>query len=220
MTYGEEPWRSKRRDETDSEWKMRVIQEEQGLRDRDGPLITPETDSHGDYSDEFVMHAESYTLARTKRNNAVSPIEFLFRRGAIDNEQLDAAEQVEMAHGIITSGVTVRGSNLDARVDNSGASRDALVEQIAMVRLEMTYSRWRRRIKRKPAMIVDMLTGRRSLADIARSHKTGWPRARQLLIDALDAWIEIREKVARDVDQEDLDAAHKRLMYENLKWGA
>lgn len=214
MTVGyiDEAWRKKRKDETDLQWRLRVMQEEQDLRDRDGPIITPEAEQHGDYHDTFVMHTDSYTLARTKRNAAVSPIEFLHRRGAIDSNQLEAAEQIEIAHSIITRGISIRGANFEARVDNSGAGRDVLIEQLAIVRLEVTYSKWRRRVKQKPAMILAMLTGTRSLFEIARGHKTGWPRARQLLIDSLDAWLELRDKVARDITQDDVDRVYSKLV--------
>lgn len=214
MTVGyiDEAWRQKRKDETDLQWRLRVMQEEQDLRDRDGPIITPETEQHGDYHDTFVMHTDSYTLARTKRNSAVSPIEFLHRRGGIDDLQLEAAEQIEAAHMIVTGDVRIRGANLDPRVDNAGSANDPILESLAVVRLQATYSEWRRRLRQKPEMVLAMLTGRRALADIAKGHRTGWPRAKDLLIRSLDLWIAIRDTAKNDIDERDVEAICARIM--------
>jgi hypothetical protein len=157
------------------------------------------------------MHVETQTLARTKRNRQVSPYLSLYERGTIDKDQYGAALEIAAAAEMITRAVSIRGANLGARVDQSGSAHDALVERLATVRLEIAYTIWRNRLPMPRALYLDMIIGHGSLAAKARQHRLGWPRAKRLLIRSLDRWIEVRESVARRVDEEDLEAAHKRL---------
>lgn len=203
--------RAKRRDETDLDWRQRIARFDQERRAVGQPLVTLEAERHGDYRDEFVMHVETQTLARTRRNRVASPFLALYERGTIDKDQYGAALEIAAAAEMITRSVSIRGARLAARVDNSGAAHDALVEKLATVRLEVAYTLWRSRLPMPRAMFVDMIVHPGSLKAIARRHGMGWPRAKRLLIRALDRWPDIRERVAHNIDQEDLDAAHKRL---------
>lgn len=211
--------RTKQRGETDLDWRQRIAKLEQDRRASGAPIVTPEAEQHGDYRDEFVMHVETQTLARTKRNRVASPFLALYERGTIDKDQYGAALEIAAAAEMITCSVSIRSARLAARVDNSGAADDALVEKLATVRLEVAYTLWRSRLPMPRAMFVDMIVHPGSLKAIARRHGMGWPRAKRLLIRALDRWNDIRERVARNIDQEDLDAAHKRLSAPVLRKG-
>jgi len=105
----------------------------------------------------------------------------------------------------------VRGASLEARVDNSGAGRDILIEQIGLVRIEMAYTRWRLQLPVPRRMFLDMVTSGQPLFRTARRYGMGWPRASRLLIKALDRWIDLREKMVREVDERDVENAHKRV---------
>ena len=211
MSGGEEAWRSKRSNETDLEWRLRVDHEEQLRLRHSGPLVTAEAEQHAEYRDDFVLHIETFTLARTKRNMATSPFADLFFRGVIDKDQYGASVEIVAAAEIVMRDAGMRGSNYEARVDGSGSARDALVEHIAHVRLSVAYTRWRNRLPMPKRMILDMLLEPGSLKAKARKYKLGWPRARMLLLKALDNWIDVREAVARSIDEQDVEGAHKRI---------
>lgn len=203
--------RRKRADETDLQWKLRVMQLDTELRDKSGPLVTKEAETHAEYRDEFVLHIETLTLARTKRNVTITPIMDLYNRGAIDKDQFSAAVEIQMAAEVVQSAVALRGASLEARVDNSGSARDALVEHIAGVRVARTYTLWRQRLPTPKRLVLDMLLERGSLASTARKHGASWPKARKILIRSLDRWIELREKVGQLVDDRDVEAIHLRI---------
>lgn len=203
--------RSKKRGETDLQWRTRIAEMDHNIRDATGPLITAETEFQGDYRDEFVMHIETYTLARTKRNREQSPFGQLYDRGQITKEQYEAAVDIACAVERVQRSVSVRGASLEARVDCSGSASGLLVERLSVAKLEITYSLWRRRLPMPRQMIIDMIILPGSLFAKCRIYRMGWPKARKRLLDALDRWIELREKVAREVDEEDLRAAHLRL---------
>lgn len=202
---------NKRFDETYLQWKSRLARLRAIERDRSVPLVTPEAEQHGEYSQSDVLHEETNTRIVTKRNLTVSPIELLHRRGTITEDQFKAAIEIEMAHRITTGDVAIRSASLEARVDNSGAARDVLFERLAMVRIERMYSRWRVFIPVPRQMILDMVLGRGGIAKIAMSYGVGYRRAKKLLETALDSWIAIREDVVKTVDERDLEAAHYRL---------
>lgn len=203
--------RVKRPTETDLQWRQRIAKLDQDERDRSEPIVTAEAERHGDYRDEFVMHIETQTLARTRRNRAASPFLAFYERGLIDKDQYAAALEIAAAAEGITRAVSIRGAQLAARVDSSGSAHDALVERLAAVRLEVAYTIWRSRLPMPRAMFIDMVVHPGSLKATARQHGVGWPRAKRLLFRALERWSEIREKTARRIDQEELEAAHKRL---------
>lgn len=203
--------RDKRPDETEWQWRSRLLRLNAVERDRSQPLVTPEAERHAEYRNADIRHVETNTIAVTKRNVTASPIETLFHRGGITDEQFMAAEEVEMAHRITTGDVSIRSGSLESRVDNSGASRDVLFERLAMVRIERMYSRWRIVIPVPRQMILDMILGRGGMSMIARRYGMRYYRARNLLQRALDSWIDIREDVVRTVDERDLEAAHYRL---------
>jgi hypothetical protein len=220
MNGAEESWREKRPAETNLEWRARVEHEEQLRLRHSGPLVTPEAEQHAEYKDEFVLHIESFTLARTKRNMATSPFADLFFRGVIDKDQYGASVEIVSASEILTRDTGMRGASFEARVDGSGSARDALVEHIAQVRLSVAYTEWRKRLPMPKRMILDMLLEPGSLFVKARRFRVGWPKARRQLIQALDNWIEIREKVARNIDEKDVEWAHIRALDENQHKGA
>ena len=216
MAGVEDRERIKKPGETDLQWRLRIAQLDIDVRGADGPLITPETEGHGNYTETFIRHIETNTMAWTKRNQKSSPMDVLHSRGVITADQLHAAEQIEVANSLVSGDVAVRGASLEARVDNSGGNRDLLIEGLARVWAELTYSRWRRAIPEPKAMILEMITGTEAVSRVCRRFNMRWSAARNLLIGALDTWIGLNDKVVEDVDREDIEAAHKRINREKV----
>lgn len=204
--------RAKRRGETDLQWRLRISQYDLDTQAADGPLVTPEAETHGDYRLQFVMHIETYTLAYTSRNHEFTPFDDLLDRGTITKEQYEAAMQIQMVSERIGRSVSVRGASLEARVDNSGGNSSMfLAERLIDVQLEMAFTRWRQRLPVPRSMILDMVLMSGPLFRKARSYGIGWPKARKRLKNALDNWITERDRVAKEVDDQDLTAAYHRL---------
>jgi hypothetical protein len=208
---GETSIRDKRAGETDLQWRLRLARRDAMERDRKAPLVTPEAERHGDYRDTAVMHVETQTIAVTKRRMDATPLQVMHDRGGITTDQLEAAQQIEMAHEIVVGGVSVRGASLEARVDNSGAGRDVLIERLYLVQIEVIYSRWRLTIPTPKRMILDMIVSTKGPSAVARRYRTGWPKARRQLIRSLDSWLNIRDQVAKQIDERDVENAQKRV---------
>lgn len=184
--------RRKRPGETHAQWQARIENFDLMNQVIDGPLVTPEAQTHGEYRLDFVMHIETYTLAYTQRNHRFGPFDDLLDRGTIDKDQYEAAMQIQMVSERIGRSVSVRGASLEARVDNSrGSSSLFLAERLIDVQLEIAFTRWRQRLPVPRSMILDMILMSGPLFRKARSYGIGWPKARKWLIRSLDNWIEI-----------------------------
>lgn len=71
----------------------------------------------------------------------------LYESGALDEDQLAAAEQIAEAYRSITAAVAVRTASLEARIDGSAHGR-AEEEQLGRVTSEHVYREWRASIGR------------------------------------------------------------------------
>jgi hypothetical protein len=175
------------------------------------PLIPVEAETQADFGDEFIVHVETNTKAWTKRNRTTSPIAVMHERGQLTAMQFAAAGQIAFTVEAIERAVSVQCASLEARVDHSGSGRDTLIERLAAVRREQTYSRWRLTLPTPKRLILDMVLTPRSLVATARIYNVPWRRARMFLLDALDRWSDIEERVWREIDIDDLNAALARL---------
>lgn len=131
---------------------------------------TPETHEHADH-----MARRPGSIAR------------LFASGAIDREQLAAAEAIAEAHRAITADVRVRTASLETRVDGGEHGRHA-AELFGRVRAELTYDRWRALVGGPVDLLLSVIVYDVGLTIAARRYRTSMPRARRLLGDALDLW--------------------------------
>lgn len=155
---------------------------------------------------------ETYAaLDAVPSNRRQSPIGRLYESGAIDDDQHNAAEEIATVAEMIERAVSVRGASLEARVDNSGAGKDKLVEHLVRVRLEVTYSAWRLRLPMPRRMVLDMLLTNQPLTATARAYKVPWRKARKVLIDAIDRWIDIKERVWSSVEPDDVESVYRKL---------
>ena len=95
-------------------------------------------------------------------------------------------------------------------MDCSGSGHDNIVEKLGYVRSEATYTRWRKSIAIPRRMIVDMVLEYRLLFATALTYGVGWPRAKRLLSNALDHWINLMVVTRRNLDEADIKLAHIR----------
>ena len=204
-------WSDKRPNETHFEWRARVARLEVIERDRSVPLVTPEAEQHAEYRDCEVLHIETYTVAPTRRNATMAPIADLYARGGITKEQFEAAQQIEIAVEILSAGVAMRGASLEARVDNSGAARDILIERVGLARIERAYTQWRVMLPGPKRMLIDMIVGTQPLVAVARTYGVNWRKARKRLLESLDRWTNLMERARRNIDADDLENAQKRV---------
>jgi len=203
--------------ETHREWQERLDIAHLVRRYPGEPLIPAEAEAHGDYVENLVTHVETNTRASTKRNRQQSALALMHERGAIAPAQYEAAGQIARIAESIERAVSLRGAKLEGRVDCDGSARDMLTERLSHVRLEMTYSRWRDRLPMPRRMVIDMVISDRDLVGTARVHNVPWREARRRLIAGLDLWLELRDAVWREVDDEDTARAYRRLGEGGLK---
>lgn len=176
---------------------------------RDGP--TPEAERQGSYADVTVV-ADDRSQATVRRSQSSSGLVRLHENGHLSDEQFLAAQHIARVIRSIESEVSVRGASLEARVDNSNSSRDILIEHIQFVRDEVAYTNWRKKIPFPKRMVIDMISTEKSLAAIARKYRKSWVKARVILTDSLDIWITERDRVSDKVDEQDMLAAHYRIL--------
>ncbi len=203
--------RAKRRDETHAQWQARLDAMLPYERETGEPVLTPEALAQGDFEPAFVPDHETGQVTKTLRRKSASSMARLHDNGQITSDQWAASQEIALVAEMIERSVSVRGASLEARVDGSGSARDVLVERLHLVRMERAYTAWRQHLPMPRRMVIDMVLGDRELYVTARSHNVGWPRARRLLLGALDRWIDIRERIWRDVDERDVLARYARL---------
>ena len=170
---------------------------------------TPEQLRAGGFDRDFVTHAETATKAMAhKRRQSRSALEYMRSRGSLTDEQYYSAQQIAEIAEKIERSVASRCASMEARVDCSGSSRNALFESLRHVRAEAAYSEWRASLPLPRRMVIDMVTKDAGLSAIAAEHNMGWPRAQRVLKDALDAWPAIYRKYCREIGQEDVTRRH------------
>lgn len=131
---------------------------------------TPETHEH---------HA-----AEQKRPGAIAR---LWNAGTIGDDHLDAAERIASSYWAIARDVIVRTASLEARVDSSGHGR-AEEEAYGAVLADLTYDAWRRALGPAGDLVLAVVVHDTGLTIAARRHGMSMPRARRVLIEALDLW--------------------------------
>ena len=140
------------------------------------------------------------------------PIQVLHGAGAIDDLQKRSAEQIAAVAERIGADVAIPIASLEARVDKSRQGDGGFYERLAIVRMEVAYTRWRAAVP-CPAVVLDMLVGETvGFSVAARRHHMHHRRARRLLMQALDLWPEFVVAVARELDDATLAALHATIL--------
>lgn len=174
-------------------------------------IMPDEVAQHAPYDEGFVTHVETNTKAQTRRNRQQSSLILMRDNGTIDDDQYASAIEIAQVIEGIERAVSVRGASLEARVDNAGAGCDVLVERLSRVRLEMSYSEWRRSLPMPRRMILDMLIADRALKVTARTYGMGWPRAKGMLLRSLNYWPLVKDRVWARIDERDVEARYLRI---------
>jgi hypothetical protein len=148
------------------------IEERVSLRERWSHKAngTPETHEHADRAAR-----RPGSLAR------------LHASGAIDDDQLAAADGIADAYRMVTAGVAIRTASLVARVDGGGHGK-AEAAMFAGIHADFTYDLWRRTIGAGAAPVLDVIVHDQGLTLVARHYGMSMPRARRMLARALDHW--------------------------------
>lgn len=158
---------------------------------------------------------ETHAAAATMRQGALAR---LHRSGAISNDQLGWALEIQAEHERIDAAVGFCGASLETRVDISRNCDAAFFETLGAVRRAMAYTRWRNSLSMlcSPCLtgaqhVLEMVVADLGVTWGARRLRMSVRRARKVLIDALDMWPSILRDVSNGVDEQDLLLAHRRI---------
>lgn len=177
----------------------------------DDELVPAEVLAQGEYSMVTIVEDERSSQATVLRAKDRSPLLDLLSRGVIDEEQYGAACEIAAIVERMEGTVGMRSASLEARVDNSGAAKDLLIETLGQVRREVAYGKWRDHLPYPKRMVIDMVVLQRPIFATARRYRMGLPKARTRLVDALTDWLKVKEEVFAMVDERDVLSAHWRV---------
>lgn len=200
---------AKRRDENHLQWRARLARMEETRRRQGEDTVTPEAKLHG-LTEALVQDDEGRTWQSYRRKSR-SALAYMRERGKLTDDEFYSAQRIAEIAEMLERNVSLGCASLEARVDCSGSARDALNESLYRVRAEGAYTEWRSKLPIPRRMVIDMVTRDAGFKAIAREHNMGWPKAQQVLKDALGAWPDILAKYVKIIDQEDLDRQHARL---------
>jgi hypothetical protein len=111
----------------------------------------------------------------------------LLASGAIDADQVRAAEQIAACYWTIAADVTVRTANLEPQVHGSAHGRSE-EERLTRIAAEFAYTAWRTSLRGYGEALLAVIVHDQALTVVARRHGLSMPRARRLLTGALDLW--------------------------------
>lgn len=143
-------------------------------------------------------------INRVPRRQRQSPLVRMYHAGKISIDELAAAEQIVSVIEMIQRAVSPKTSNLEARVDCSGAAKDVLVEGLNRIRMETAYRLWRDQLPEPRQMILEMIQTNQPYTEQARKFRVNWRTARKRLITSLQNWIFIFEETQKSVSAADV----------------
>ena len=117
----------------------------------------------------------------------------LYDSGAIDKDQLAAADQIAEAYRAITADVAVRTASYETRLDGSTHGRIEL-QHLGRIHADLTYTWWRDAIGGCVEALLSVIVHDVGLTIVAREGGISMPRARRMLTDALDLWPQARRR--------------------------
>lgn len=136
------------------------------------------------------------TLERAARSQQ-GALARLYRSGAIDANQLAAAEEIRLVVERIRSAVALPIASWETRVDAGFRLDAAHQERYGHVVGELSYTRWRAEVDGPASMLIEMIADDIGYSVAAVQYRMSARRARALLIDALELWWKIRGHVGR-----------------------
>lgn len=151
---------------------------------------------------------ETHAKASLVRQGALAR---LYEAGDIDAEQLAASVSIAVVHARITGPVTIGTVSYETRVDQSAGGGNIAFERLGAVRAEVTYTHWRQRIA-EPALVLAMVVEDLGVTRAAAKFRMRNAKAKKLLLDALDLWVEMNGRVCREIDDASLAAAQAGIL--------
>lgn len=136
------------------------------------------------------------TLERAARSQQ-GALARLYRSGAIDANQLAAAEEIRVVVERIRSAVALPIASWETRVDAGFRPDAAHQERYGHVVGELSYTRWRADALGPTSMLIEMIVDDIGYSVAAVRYRMSARRARALLIAALDLWWQKRRIVGR-----------------------
>ncbi len=150
---------------------------------------------------------ETHEAHRRRRAGAIAR---LHASGYLSDDELAWSQEIAAAVERIMTDAQMRTCSLETRVDVSRHGDGG--EAIGAVWSEMAYSRWREKIGKDAAFVLDMVVHDVGLVRAADAHSMTVTRGRKTLIDALHLWREIFMGVRREVTEADLLAAQAGIL--------
>lgn len=150
---------------------------------------------------------ETHEAHRRRRAGAIAR---LHASGYLSDDELAWSQEIAAAVERIMADAQMRTCSLETRVDVSRHGDGG--EAIGAVWSEMAYSRWREKIGKDAAFVLDMVVHDVGLVRAADAHSMTVARGRKMLIDALQLWRDIYMGVRREVTEADLLAAQAGIL--------
>lgn len=150
-------------------------------------------------------------IERVPRHRRQWPLDRMLKAGKIDHDEHLAAQEIAWVIELIERAVSIRSVSLEARVDCSGSARDALVESLGRVRLEIAYRTWRDLLPKPPRMFIEMIITNRSYVSLAARYRVNWRQARKQLISALRRWDDCKRAARTMVGREEVEAVYAKI---------
>ena len=173
-------------------------------------LRLEQRDAQDRYGHKPYGTVQTHMAAQCARGGALLR---LYQSGAIDIEQLGAAQEIAAEAERIGADVQVRTVSLETRVDGGARHGDAFFEALGRVRREVAYTRWRERLPRGVAPIVlDMIVEDIGVTAAAKRHRMHPRRAKKALVDALDDWTITIRAVVKEIDAATVLAAQAAIL--------
>jgi hypothetical protein len=157
-----------------------------------------------DYGHKVHGTVETHAKAARIRQGSLA---LMFEKGQITINQLAASQQIRVVVERIGLDVKIGSVSLEARVDESRSGSGSFFESLGAVRAEVAYNAWRKALGDRVGIVLLMIVDDIAFSSAARLHRMGPPRARRILIDALDAWSKYMGDACNKVDEATLLAA-------------
>ena len=135
----------------------------------------------------------------------------MYEAETITADELAAAEEISSVVEMIERAVAIGCASLEARVDYAGSARDALIEGLNRVRMEVAYNAWRDALPVPRRLYIDMIVSSVPLVRLAARHNVHYRTARKRMISALRRWPEYKQDAVNIIDRDTLNAAYARL---------
>jgi hypothetical protein len=139
------------------------------------------------------------------------PLARMARLGKITADELAAAHEIASIVEIFHRSGAVGCASMEARVDYAGSAKDALIETLGRIRMELAYRGWREAIPEPKSMILDMIMLNVPYVVLAKQHRLHWRTARKRLMTALRLWPTFKILAKHEVAEADVFEVYQRI---------